>query len=116
MPSVTLNHPTPQTLGMTMDLPPLLSACPLADLTRIDVGLEGDWSPTVTTVWTREGGRLGFADVAREHEFFKPSLELYFTDGWIGLHCFHRTGNVNVLDEERLERVISDVEVAWPKG
>jgi len=95
-----------------MDLPALLSACPLADLTRIDVGLEGNWSPTVTTVWTRESGRLVLSEVVREHECFKPSLELYFEDGWIGLHCFRRTANVNVLDEARLLRVVRDVEVA----
>lgn len=95
-----------------MDLPALLSACQLADLTRIDVGLEGDWNPTVTTVWTSERGQLALAGVTREHEVLKPSLELYFADGWIGLHCFRRTANVNVLDEERLLRVIHDVEAA----
>ncbi len=99
-----------------MDLPALLSVCQLADLTRIDVGLEGDWNPTVTTVWTSEEGRLALADVVREHASFKPSLELYFEDGWIGLHCFRRTANVNVLDEERLLRVIRDVEVARQNG
>lgn len=92
-----------------MDLPALLSACPLADLTRIDVGLEGDWNPTAQPVWTRQGGWLGLAEAAREHERFKPSLELYFTDGWIGLHCFRRRGSMNVLDEERLERIVRDV-------
>ena len=95
-----------------MELLPLLSVCPLSDLTRIDVGLEGDWSSTVATVWTCEQGRLGSARIIQDHEDFKPSLELYFTDGWIGLHCFRRVGHVNVLDEERLERVIADVEHA----
>ena len=95
-----------------MELRSLLSACPLEDLTRIDVGLEGDWSPTVRTVWTRDGGRSGFSDVAREHRSHKPSVELYFVDGWIGLHCFRRIGNVNVLDETMVERVIDDVENA----
>ena len=95
-----------------MDLAQLLSACPLASLMRIDVGLEGNWNPTVSTVWSREEGRLGFTDVARQHEAFRPSVELYFTDGWIGLHCFRRIGEVNVLDKERLERIVGDVEVA----
>ncbi len=95
-----------------MDLLPLLSACPLEDLSRIDVGLEGDWSPTVTTVWTRENGRLGLADAVREHDIFRPCLELYFVDAWIGLHCFGRVGKANVLDETFLERVIRDVEAA----
>ena len=95
-----------------MELRPLLSTCPLDELTRIDFGLEGNWSPTVTTVWTRESGRQGQTDVVREHEFFKPSLELYFVDGWIGLHCFSRVGNANVFDEDLLEHVIDDVEAA----
>ena len=95
-----------------MDLPALLSTCPLADLTRIDVGLEGDWNSTALPVWTREGGWLGLADVARAHDHFRPSLELYFTDGWIGLHCFRRKGSMYVLDEARLERIVRDVEGA----
>ncbi len=95
-----------------MELRPLLTACPLENLSRIDVGLEGDWSPTVTTVWARDGGRLGVAEVVREHEFNKPSLELYFVGGWIGLHCFRRVGDVNVFDESLLDRVINDVEAA----
>ena len=95
-----------------MELLALLSACPLENLTRIDIGLEGDWSPTVRTVWRRNDGRLSQTDVAREHESYKPSLELYFVDGWIGLHCFRRVGNVNVLDESTVERAINDVEAA----
>ena len=95
-----------------MELPALLSACSLDDLTRIDVGLEGDWSPTVTTVWTRGDGRLGLSDVVREHEFCRPSLELCFVGGWIGLHCFCRDANVNVFDESLVERVIDEVEAA----
>ena len=95
-----------------MDLLALLSAVPLEKLMRIDVGLEGDWSPTVTTVWTRVDGRLGLSDVVREHELFKPSVELYFVGGWIGLHCCCRDGKVNVFDESLVERVIDDVEAA----
>jgi hypothetical protein len=95
-----------------MELSALLSACSLDDLTRIDVGLEGDWSPTVKTVWTRNDGRLNLSVVVREHESFKPSLELYFVDGWIGLHCCCWDGQVNVLDESLVERVIDDVEAA----
>ena len=95
-----------------MELHVLLSACPMDDLTRVDVGLEGDWSPTVTTVWARDKGRLGFAEVVREHESFIPSVELYFSGGWIGLHCFRHDGSVNVFDEGLAERIIDDIEVA----
>ena len=95
-----------------MELLPLLSACQLDDLLRIDVGLEGDWSTTVRTMWTRADGLLKPAGVVREHAFFKPSLELYFSNGWIGLHCFRRLGSSYVLDEEFLKRVIDRVETA----
>ena len=95
-----------------MEYSALLSACSLDDLTRIDVGLEGDWSPTVRTVWSRTDGRLRQRDIVRAHESFKPSLELYFVDGWIGLHCCNWDGHVHVIDESSLEKVIQDVESA----
>ena len=95
-----------------MEILPLLSACELDDLTRIDVGLEGDWSRTVQVAWTREG-RSQVLDTQRlEHASFRPSLELYFKDGWLGLHCFRRCNRKNVLDEEALARVINLVEAA----
>ncbi len=93
-----------------MELLPLLSACRLEALQRIDVGLEGDWSPTVRVVWTREAGSQQPERLVREHAAFKPSIELYFADGWIGLHCFRRAGGRNVLDEELLQTVIEQVE------
>ncbi len=95
-----------------MELHQLLSACPLDDLTRIDVGLEGNWSPTVTTVWTRDAGRRGLTEVVREHGTFKPCVEIYFVDAWIGLHSFNRVEDSNVFDEAFLERVIQAVESA----
>jgi hypothetical protein len=95
-----------------MDLPPLLSACRLEDLTRIDVGLEGDWSTTVQVAWTRADGSLNPEEHRLEHEAFKPSLELYFDNGWIGLHCSRRVGGMNVLDVSFLKRVIDTVEAA----
>lgn len=95
-----------------MELPRLLSACPLADLMRIDVGLEGDWSGSVTTVWSRANGWQGLSTVVRGHDRFKPSLELYFIGGWIGLHCFNRVGKANVLDEDFLQLVVQQVEEA----
>jgi len=99
-----------------MDIQALLSACSIDDLTRVDVGLEGDWSRTVKTVWTRDDGWLGQRDVAREHESFKPSLELYLVDGWIGLHCCRWDGHAFVLDESLMARVVQDVEAEIAKS
>ncbi len=74
------------------------------------MALEGDWSPTVHTIWTREHGTLGFAAATRSHPINKPSLELYFTDSWVGIHCFTRTAGQIVFDEELASRIIEYVE------
>ena len=93
-----------------MELRPLLAACQLDDLTRIDLGLEGDWSESVQVAWTRDAGSQHVNRQRVEHPSFKPSLELYFKDGWIGLHCFRRVGDKNLLDEVLLEELIGLVE------
>ncbi len=82
----------------------------LDTIQRIDLALEGDWNPTVVTVWTRDQGELGFAKVTRSHPTNKPSLELYFTDTWLGIHCCTRTAGQNVFDEEFASRIIDYVE------
>ena len=88
----------------------------LNDLTRIDAGLEGDWSSSVQTVWTRAGGHRGFYDVVRQHETCRPSIELYFRDSWLGCHCYRRVDNVNVFDEAKASRLIDEVEHALGAG
>lgn len=90
----------------------ILSFLPLTELTRIDVGLEGDWSPTVCTVWDREMGLVGFGHVTREHQSFKPSLELYFSDSWVGFHCYKVVEREYVFDEQFVREVIAEVEAA----
>ena len=94
------------------ELSQILYALPLHALAKIDVGLEGDWSPTVTTVWTRSDGLIGFDDVARHHASHKPSLELYFAGSWFGIHCFSRVGDQNIFDERLARGVIAEVEAA----
>ena len=93
-----------------MDLRPLLSASPLEDLIRIDLGLEGDWSASVRVAWTRAHGTQRLDGRQLEHSSFKPSLELYFVDGWIGMHCYRRVADKYVLDVELLKSVIELVE------
>jgi hypothetical protein len=91
-------------------LPEILTEISLERLIRIDAGLEGDWSPTVVTVWSSDDGLVGFEAVADRHPVFKPSLELYFDGAWIGVHCFRRVGDENVFDEELARDVIGYVE------
>ncbi len=91
-------------------LPQTLREISLDGLRRIDVALEGDWNPTVVTVWSREEGRHGFSAVARSHPTHKPSLELYFENVWLGIHCFRRIDDENAFDEELAIRIIEYVE------
>ena len=79
-------------------------------LLRIDVGLEGDWSGSVVTVWTREGGLLGFDAVVRSHPEHKPSAELYFDGAWIGVHCFRVEAGVHVFDEAAARGLVEEIE------
>jgi len=92
------------------DIPNLLKSVPLDGILRIDVALEGDWSPTVVTVWSRESGYMGFSKVIKSHPTYKPSLELYFQSVWLGVHCFTRTNGVNVFDKDFASQIIDYVE------
>jgi hypothetical protein len=93
-------------------LPAILSTLPYADVLRIDAALEGAWSETVTPVWTREAGFLGFAHVPGPQPGRRPALELYFPGYWIGLHCFQEKDGSFVLDASYAREVISYVEAA----
>jgi hypothetical protein len=64
----------------------LIKKIPLKCIKRIDIALEGNWNPTVTTVWTRKDGFVGFSKVRKQHIKYKPSIELYFDDCWVGIH------------------------------
>ena len=91
-------------------IPKIIEEISLNELNKIDVALEGDWSSTVVTIWTCEKGFQGFSEVARSHERFKPSLELYFDGMWVGLHCFNRVDNENVFDEQLAMKVVEYVD------
>jgi len=91
-------------------IPLIIHEISMNTIQRIDVALEGDWSPTVVTVWSREQGLIGFSEVTRSHPEHKPSLELYFKDSWLGIHCFTDIDGQNVFDEEFSTRIIEYVE------
>lgn len=88
----------------------ILQSIPLEGIVRIDAGLEGDWSGSVVPVWTRAEGRLRFDDVVRVHARYRPSLELYFDEAWVGMHCYRRQGGENVFDEDLALEVIRWIE------
>lgn len=89
--------------------PSWLTGVAVADIVRIDAGLEGDWSGTVTPIWTRADGFVGFPDGGLRHARFRPSLELYFEGGWIGIHCYRVVDGYCILDEERARTVVEHV-------
>ena len=76
------------------------------NIKRVDVALEGDWNRTVTTVWDRKKGFEGFSKVKKQHAIYKPSVELYFHDYWVGIHCYRRMKGKNVFDTELALKII----------
>ena len=97
-------------------IPLIIHEISMKTIQRIDVALEGDWSPTVVTVWSPEQGSTGFSEVTGLHSENKPSLELYFKDSWIGIHCFNRINGKNVFDEAFARRIIEYVESGCEKA
>lgn len=98
--------------GTLESIPRWLQSAPIGRVIRIDVGLEGNWSETVRPVWSQSTGYTGFAQVARSHSEYRPALELYLTDGWIGLPCSVVRNGQNVLDEEKARRLIEYVQAS----
>jgi len=88
------------------NIPDIIKRLPLYNIKRIDTSLEGDWSPNVKAVWSKEKGFVGFPNVINSHSTFKPSLELYFDNCWFGIHCFKKINNQYVFDEEYALHII----------
>lgn len=92
-------------------LPKILNEISLKEIKRIDAGLEGDWSPTVLTIWSVTDGLNEFDDSQLRHEIYKPCLELYFEDTWVGIHCYKKENNQNIFDRNFASKVIKYVEM-----
>jgi hypothetical protein len=92
------------------NIPLIIREISLKGIQRVLAAHEGNWNPTMVTVWARDEGALGFSTVTRYHPIFKPSLELYFEDTWLGIHCFNRIGGENVFDEEFAVKIIDYIE------
>jgi hypothetical protein len=90
-------------------IPDIVKNQSYAELKRIDVGMEGNWNPTVTTVWEREKGLIGFEKVIRNHPEYKPSLELYYKDGWVGVHCYRNEKDQHEFDETLALHIIRHI-------
>jgi hypothetical protein len=86
-------------------IPEWLAGVDFQRIVRLDVGLEGDWSGSVSAVWTRADGFLGLPDL--RHARLRPALELYFEGGWIGLHCFRAEPDGFALDAAAVQQVVA---------
>jgi len=91
-------------------IPDWLNSFDPASVVRIDVGLEGDWSASVWTLWSRESGRDLEASMPSGPTSLRPAAELYLRDGWIGVHCGRWDGGVYTLDEGLLSALVGFVE------
>ncbi len=78
----------------------------MKDIKRIDAALEGNWSKTITTIWNKRGGFIGFSKVKKQHVKYKPSIEFDFDGYWIGIHCYKRKNGKNVFDEKLAIKII----------
>jgi hypothetical protein len=95
-------------------LPQWLRAVPVDRVVRIDAGLEGQWSETVTAVWTPKADVVDLSDVVHSHPKYRPALELYLDDCWIGVPCSVFQGGEHRLDEEKARRLIEYVSSRQP--
>lgn len=95
------------------DIPLIVREISLRGIQRVVAALEGDWNPTMVTVWTRKEGKSGFSRVTRSHSTHKPSLELYFENAWLGIHCFNRINGENIFDEEFALQILEYVETNY---
>lgn len=92
-------------------IPQIIQENSLDSFQRIDVGLEGNWNPTVVILWTPDAGLIELSSVIKSHPIFKPSLELYFKDSWLGVHCFDRINSENVFNENLAKEIIKYIEI-----
>lgn len=95
---------------MKSKLPSILEQINIDTIKRVDVALEGNWSNTVVTVWNANEGFIGFDKAIKSHRNLKPSIELYFTNTWIGIHCFRMEKNLNIFDEQYALNIINFIE------
>lgn len=91
-------------------LPDLLHQISWDDILRIDVGLEGNWNPTVVTVWEKGSRNRNYSQVAKPEGKCRPSIELYFPDRWIGIHCYIEDDGKLLFDTDLANQIIDFVE------
>ena len=69
-----------------MKIPNIIKNLPLNDLLRVELSLEGSWSENIRTIWLPEQ-EIIYSNIDFSHKKYIPSLELYFSYGWVGFNC-----------------------------
>jgi hypothetical protein len=96
--------------NVTALLADVLACAPVEELLRVDAGLEGAWTESARTLWSRGDGLSGAEAFHLRDRTSLPCLELMFTDGWIGVRCSVRRRDSNVLDEALARHFIATIE------
>ena len=95
---------------MSEELFDVIRKLPLEKVEKIDAGLEANWNATVTTLWTKNDGFLGFDKLEKEHSENKHCVELHFDNGcWFGFLCSDRINDKYVFNEKLVLEIIEMV-------
>lgn len=97
-------------MSTTLVLPDVLKEINLNGIIRLDYSMEGNWNHNLKVLWTREAGFLGYDGITLAHKSYNPCLELYFDGYFLGIKCFKRKGNLNVIDKELIDLIIKHIE------
>ena len=91
---------------MSEELFDTIRKLPLEKVEKIDAGIESKWNETVTTLWTRSDGFLGF-DKLEKNSDNKHCVELHFDGGcWFGFLCSEKINDRYVFNEKLVLDII----------
>lgn len=88
----------------------VIARAPVDQLLSVDGGLEGAWTESARTLWSRHDGLSDATAFDLRDNASLPCLELMFPGGWIGVRCSVRQGDHNVLDQRLARTLIRSVE------
>ncbi len=91
-------------------IPQVVKLLNLSNIKRIDYSMEGDWNANIVVIWERKKGVLDYSGITRSHYIHKPTIELYFENHWVGLHCYKNVEGNNLFDEDYALLIIKYIE------
>ena len=91
-------------------IPSIIKQISLKDIQRVDVAIEGDWNSTSITIWTPINKSIDFDTILLNHPTKKPSLEIIFSDSWLGVNCYFRSKSKNFFNKDLALQIIEYIE------